>query len=87
MIKGYKTIKSQNLLFLLGVEWWWWGVEFKFCTFEREKWATKIEKIQTRGSKIWAFCDNVVIECPLNIILFSIFFPCELFSGKKVSIR
>ena len=34
-------------------------------------------------SKVWAFCGNVIIECPLDIILLSIFFTCELFLEKK----
>ena len=32
----------------------------------REARVTKIEQVQTRGegwSKLWAFCDNVIIEC------------------------
>ena len=56
----------------------------------REEGATKTEQVQTRrvpGSKFWAFCDNVIIECPLNFILLSIFFTSGLFSGKKVPMR
>ena len=34
-------------------------------------------------SKVWAFCGNVIIECPLDIILLSIFFTCELFLEKE----
>ena len=40
-----------------------------------------------RGVQILTFCDKVIIEWPLNIILLSIFFACELFSEKKVSTR
>ena len=40
-----------------------------------------------RGVQILTFCDNVIIEWPLNIILLSIFFTCELFSEKNVSTR
>ena len=34
-------------------------------------------------SKFSAYYDNVIIEGPLNIILLSMFFTCELFSEKK----
>ena len=40
-----------------------------------------------RGVQILTFCDKIIIEWPLNIILLSIFFTCELLSEKKVSTR
>ena len=42
-----------------------------------------MNKVGGAGSKFWAFCNNVIIECSLNIILLPSFFTCELFSGKK----
>ena len=33
-------------------------------TFRERSGATKIERVRTRGkSKLWLFCDNVIIEC------------------------
>ena len=40
-----------------------------------------------RGVQILTFCDKIIIEWPLNIILLSIFFTCELLSEKKISTR
>ena len=62
--EGYETIKSHDLTAFVKYRW---GVD-EICEHsgkgERVK---KIKQMQTRwedGSKVWSFCDSVIIEFP-----------------------
>ena len=79
---GCKTIKLQNLLFLWGV-----GVkvnvELGFDVREGGWGYQNWTSANMVESKVWAFCDNVIIEHPLNIILLWISSCLSYFREKK----